>query len=162
MTTVLYMPIIFSLAITIHNIEEAICLPKWSQQASKYQKQVSEKEFHFAVTCVTILAYLVSLLFVLFDEFLVVRYIFFGFVGTMIVNVFLPHLVATIMIRKYAPGLLSGILINIPFLSMIVYNAIRLGYITVLEMIIVTFVFGVSLLSLLPLLFKTANKLFVS
>lgn len=49
--------LLFCLAITLHNIEEAIWLPKWSQQASKYQKPVTPNEFRFAVIVITFFAY---------------------------------------------------------------------------------------------------------
>lgn len=49
---------IFCFAITLHNIEEAIWLPEWSQQSSKFQKPVTSNEFHFAVIVITMLAYL--------------------------------------------------------------------------------------------------------
>jgi len=33
--------VFFCLAITLHNVEEALWLPQWSQQPSKFQKAVS-------------------------------------------------------------------------------------------------------------------------
>ena len=35
-----YLVVLFCFAITLHNLEEAIWLPKWSQQPSKFQKAV--------------------------------------------------------------------------------------------------------------------------
>ncbi len=53
-----YFVAFFCFAITLHNIEEAIWLPEWSQQSSKFQKPVTSNEFHFAVIVITMLAYL--------------------------------------------------------------------------------------------------------
>lgn len=156
---VFYMPIIFSIALTLHNIEEALWLPEWSVQAKRYHKPVTKKEFHFAVLCVTILAYITSFLFLLCGDIALIRYIFFGFVGCMIFNVIFPHLVATVFMKKYAPGLLTGLFINLPFFTIIIIEAIGLGLITVLEFVVSTVIIGICILSILPILFKTGNKL---
>lgn len=133
MMTVFYMPIIFSVAITLHNIEEALWLPEWSFHAKRYHKPVNKREFHFAILCVTIFAYITSFLFLLYGDIALIRYIFFGFVGAMIINAIFPHLVATVIMKKYAPGLLTGLLVNLPFFSIIIVEAIELGLITLLE-----------------------------
>lgn len=58
-----YLVALFCIAITLHNIEEAIWLPEWSQQASMFHKPVTPGEFRFAVTVITMLAYLSALYF---------------------------------------------------------------------------------------------------
>lgn len=106
--------ILFCLAILLHNIEEALWLPKWSESASQFHKIKGKTEFHFAVLMVTILAFLITALFILFPELEILKYIYFGFLGAMIINVFAPHLIATIVLKRYAPGLATGILLNLP------------------------------------------------
>ena len=51
-----YLVVSFCVAITLHNLEEAIWLPRWSQHSSQFQKPVTSSEFHFAVIMITILA----------------------------------------------------------------------------------------------------------
>jgi len=48
---------LFALVITIHNIEEAILLPKWSKTAGRWHHPVGDREFRFAVAVITVLAY---------------------------------------------------------------------------------------------------------
>ena len=55
-----YYALFFCLAITLHNLEEALWLPQWSQIGSAFQRPVSSNEFHFAVLIITALAYLIS------------------------------------------------------------------------------------------------------
>jgi len=42
-----YYAIFFCFAITLHNLEEAVWLPQWSQIGSSFQKPVTPGEFHF-------------------------------------------------------------------------------------------------------------------
>lgn len=156
--TTLYMPLIFSVAITLHNIEEALWLPEWSLHAERYHKPVTKKEFRFAVLCVTVLAYITSFLFILYGDVFLVRYIFFGFIGAMIINAILPHLVMTVILRKYAPGLLTGVFINLPFFSIIIVKAIELELVSLLEFFISTVIVGLTILGILPTLFKLGNR----
>jgi hypothetical protein len=50
--------ILFLLGFSLHNIEEALWLPQWSQNATRFHKPVSNNEFHFAVIMVTAIGYL--------------------------------------------------------------------------------------------------------
>ncbi len=151
--------IFFPIAITLHNIEEAIWLPKWSQRAKGFHGPVEPNEFFFAVLLVTILAYLSTFLAVVFPSVWLWKQIFFGFLGTMILNTFVPHILATIILRRYSPGLLSGLLLLIPINSTILYQAITNGNIQWFELVISTVTVAVILLSLLPLFFRLGKKL---
>lgn len=154
-----YLVIFFCFAITLHNIEEAIWLPKWSQQSSKFQKSVTPSEFHFAVIVITALAYLSAFIYLLIPESDFAKWIFIGFVGSMILNVIFPHLIATFLMKKYAPGLLTGVLLNIPINSLIIYQMFEGDLILWKELIISTLIIGISLLALIPLLFKIGRKI---
>lgn len=87
-----YLVLLFCFAITIHNIEEVIWLPKWSQQSSKFQKPVTSNEFNFAVIFITILAYLAAFSFLYMPESDFAKWIFIGFIGSMIFNAILRTL----------------------------------------------------------------------
>jgi hypothetical protein len=49
---------LFLLAVTLHNLEEAVWLPDWSQQAGRWHRPVEKIPFRFAVLVLTLLAYL--------------------------------------------------------------------------------------------------------
>ncbi|MBN1473062.1 MAG: HXXEE domain-containing protein [Syntrophaceae bacterium] len=107
--------LLFLLGFSLHNIEEALWLPKWSKHARKYHKEVSPSEFRFAVIIVTAIGYLLTFQYFLFGSaHSAAKYIYLGFILMMVVNVFFPHLIATIVLKKYAPGLITGILLNAP------------------------------------------------
>ncbi|WP_316275024.1 HXXEE domain-containing protein [Bacillus halotolerans] len=153
-----YFAVFFCLAITLHNMEEAIWLPEWSQQSSKFQKPVTSNEFHFAVIVITMLAYLSAFGFLYMPESDIAKWIFIGFLGSMVINAIFPHLIATVLMKKYAPGLLTGLLLNIPINALVIYQMFVKNLIVWKELIISTLVVGIILLALIPLLFKVGDK----
>jgi hypothetical protein len=159
MTFVYPIWLFFPIAITLHNAEEAVWLPKWSQHAKGFHKPVESNEFLFAVLVVTILAYLSTFLAIAFPSVWLWKQIFFGFLGAMILNVFIPHLLATVILRKYSPGLLTGLFLVIPVNSTILYQAIAGGNLRCSELAFSTVIVAVILLSSLPWLFLLGKKL---
>jgi hypothetical protein len=154
-----YLLLFFPLAITLHNIEEALWLPQWSKYAGKYHPPVEAREFHFALIIITALAYLATFLTLLFPDIAFLKWIFYGVLGIMIINALFPHLVATIALKRYAPGLFTGIFLIIPINSLLIYRAINTQVITVLQIIIATVFVGIVLIIIIPLLFKAGRKL---
>ncbi len=151
--------IFFCLAITLHNIEEALWLPQWSQQPSKFQKAVSANEFHFAVLVITSLAYLAAFSYCYFPESLLAKWLFIGFLGAMILNAIFPHLLATIVMKRYAPGLLTGVLLNIPINTFILYTMLMDERMSLKETIFSTIIIGIILIALIPLLFRMGKRI---
>jgi len=151
--------LLFPFGITLHNLEEAVWLPKWSQHASRFHRPVEPDEFYFAVLCVTILAYLSTFLAMAFPTVWVWKQIFFGFLGAMILNAFMPHLFATIILRRYCPGLITGLLLLLPINVTIIQQAIAQGNIQWSELVISTLLLGIILLAALPVMFKLGNSL---
>ncbi len=151
--------LLFLFSITLHNIEEALWIPRWSRYAQKFSKQVSGDEFHFAVLVITILAYLATGLFIFFPENLILKYFFFGFMGAMMFNIIFPHLILTIILKKYSPGLITGVLLIMPFNSLIIVSSLNNSIINLSEVIVSTIVVGIFLLILIPILEKIGGKL---
>lgn len=151
--------VFFCLAITLHNLEEALWLPEWSQLESSIQKSVTPNEFHFAVLVITAIAYLVSFLYVNFSESKMIKWAFIGFLGSMIFNAFFPHLISTIVMKAYAPGLATALLLNIPINTVILSQLHTSDRVTIKEILIATVVMGIALLALIPLLFMLGGSL---
>ncbi len=152
--------ILFPIAITLHNLEEAIWLPGWSRQAGKFHKVVEPGQFRFAVVVVTVIAYLSTFLAIAFPSPWLWKQIFFGFLGAMIVNAFVPHLLATIALRKYAPGVLSGVLLLVPINVSILSRALAEASTQPVELVVWTVLVGGILLALLRPLFWLGGRLF--
>lgn len=67
----------------LHNLEEAIWFPKWSQQAGKWHSKV-KAEFRFVVIALTALAYLFTYL----GPQSIWAYLTSGYMLAMLLNVF--------------------------------------------------------------------------
>ncbi|MHC1685183.1 MAG: HXXEE domain-containing protein [Clostridiaceae bacterium] len=151
--------IFFSIAITLHNLEEAVWLPRWSQNASRFHKKVETNEFVFAVIVVTLIAYLGTFLFLAYPESWLLKDIYFGLLGMMILNSVFPHLIATVLLRRYMPGLITGIFLMLPVDLILIIRGIQLNLITINEVIISTLLVGGIVLALLPVLFNIGKVL---
>jgi hypothetical protein len=51
---------LFPVAITLHNLEEAVWLPAWSNRAGKWHRPVSPSAFRFAAAVLAALAFIVT------------------------------------------------------------------------------------------------------
>jgi len=155
----LALKLIFLFGFTIHNLEESIWLPEWSKHAKKIHEPVERNQFIFAVTIVTIIGYLVTVVEIIDNTTgNIFSYIYLGFIGMMGLNTILPHLAATILLKKYAPGLITALLLNLPLSIIIIARYIVAG-INVYFLILAIMAFTVITLSLLKPLFKLGDKL---
>ncbi|WP_028546908.1 HXXEE domain-containing protein [Paenibacillus taiwanensis] len=146
--------ILFLFAITLHNLEEALWLPAWSNYASKYHKPVGKNEFHFAVICITALAYLSAFFYLYNPDSVLTKYFLSGFLGSMLLNAIFPHLLVTFLLKRYAPGLLTGVFLNIPINGLILYRFISSNEVTLTEVMFSTLIVAGVLVGLIPVLFK--------
>lgn len=151
----------FCLAITLHNIEEAIWLPSRSQSSYSIQQPVSSNEFHFAVIVITALAYLTAFFVVQLSNSHLAKYAFIGFLGSMIFNTFFPHLLSTIIMQAYAPGLITGLLLIVPINTFILYQLHKKHFVKLRAILISTIIVGGILLLLIPALFHIANIILI-
>jgi hypothetical protein len=102
----------FAVAVTVHNLEEALFLPNWSRRAGRWHVPVGASEFRFAVTVLTLLAYLCAALATAGSS--VGDYLLCGYALAMALNALVPHLAATVALRQYAPGTATAVLLNLP------------------------------------------------
>jgi hypothetical protein len=154
------MLLIFPIAITIHNIEEAIFMPKWLFKANKFRKRrVDAFEFRFAVCVITLVAYFVTGMMLWHSEMPLIRLLYYSFMGAMTINALVPHLAVTIASRRYMPGVVSGTIIILPGFSIVLYHAIERQLINGMLLAVASMLVGIVLLVALPLLFRFAAVL---
>jgi hypothetical protein len=149
-----YKRVIWILAMTetLHNIEEAIWLPAWSQTAGTWHPSVTAFEFRFAVTAITILFYIIIYYFSKYDTKLT-KYLMGGALVMILINVFMPHLLATIFLAHYAPGVVTGILFNIPAALYLLRRGMREGFFSTRILVLGAIGFTFVVAPLLPGLF---------
>ncbi|SER75896.1 Protein of unknown function with HXXEE motif-containing protein [Gracilibacillus ureilyticus] len=149
---------LFLFAITLHNMEEALWLPKWSENAGKFQKKVKQNEFLFAVIVITSMAYLTVFFHYVLGN-MITTIILVGFLGAMVFNAIFPHLIASIILKQYAPGVVTGVLLHLPVNSYIIYHYVQADKISWVGVILATVFIGVILLSMIPVLFRVGAKI---
>lgn len=150
---------LFPLAITIHNIEEAVWLPEWSQHAARFHRPVGAFEFRFAVVVLTLLGYAVTALSFLHGKGSVATGLFCAYCLAMLLNAFIPHLAAALALRRYAPGLATGLLINVPVTAWILHLAMSEGYVTAELLAVSASIVIPALLISIPVLFAAGRFL---
>jgi hypothetical protein len=118
---------LFPIAVTLHNGEEAIWMPRWvSQHAAQLPlSPPGAAEIRFALAALTVTAFAVTYLSNRKGEKSVWAYLVFGSIVAMLVNVFVPHVPATLALRSYTPGVVTAVLINLPVMSLLSYQALR-------------------------------------
>lgn len=105
--------------LTVHNLEEAITMPAFLATRNRavagllgeIMPPITYKQFLTALVIITIIPYLITLLW-LNREW--AAYALVGLQVVMLINVF-SHLMMALFLKGYAPGVVTALLINLPF-----------------------------------------------
>ncbi len=149
---------LFPVVVTLHNLEEAILLPAWSQTAGPRHRPTTPFEFRFAVAVLTIAAYIVAYMCYVGGKGSWGAYLLSGYALAMFLNVFAPHLVATIVMRRYTPGVVTACLLNQPVMGLILYYSIAHGFVQIGRFVYWGPAVVLSLLISIPILFFLGRK----
>jgi hypothetical protein len=150
---------LFPTAFAIHNIEEALWLPAWSQSAGRFHKPVGAFEFRFALVVLTSIAVVITALLCASGKQSIPSYLFFAFSFGMLVNVFAPHLTATLVLRRYCPGLLTGLLVVMPTTGFLLWFGYTKEYFLFPMFWYVTIPFAGLVIGSIPVLFKVGKRI---
>jgi hypothetical protein len=105
-------PIFFAL----HNLEEAPCIESWSKRLPvKLPLAITTRQFVIAVTLLTLGGFFLTYIAL---EYLAKQsgyWIVLGIQAVMLFNAFIPHIATTIRFRMYSPGVVTAVLITLPF-----------------------------------------------
>jgi uncharacterized protein with HXXEE motif len=119
----------FVLAIAMHNLEEAVWLPAWSQRSGRWHPTVGAAEFRFAVIVLTAAGAAVALAASIGGKGSLGAYLLSGYALAMLLNVVFPHVLVTLAMRTYAPGTLTALLLNAPVCALLLEAALRERYV---------------------------------
>ena len=150
---------LFPIVVTLHNAEEAIWLPSWSKRAVLWHSPVSPGSFRFSVAVLTVLAFVITWLSAELGKQTVWAYLVFGCMVVTLANVLIPHVALTVALRSYMPGVATGVVLNLPVLSLLVVMALKEGYVSGAKA--AEYSVGVAglLLLFIPALFKSGKAL---
>jgi hypothetical protein len=151
---------LFPIAITIHNLEEAIWLPGFvAAHGSELPWTVEPAEFRFALAVLTAAAWIVTYLSWRTGPQSVWAYLLFGYIVAMLVNVVVPHIPAAIIFRAYVPGVITAVVVNFPVLAFLSFRAIRDRYVVGRKAVAFGVGVPVGIVALVPALFALGRWL---
>ena len=107
-------------AIALHNLEEALWLPAWSE--ARTGRPIGEFAFRFAVVILTAVSIAIAIFAQLGGHSSLGFYLLAACALGQSINIFVPHLAATIATRTYAPGLASGLIFVLPASGVFLIN----------------------------------------
>lgn len=100
----------------LHNLEEAPFMESWSRTLpSKIHSAVSTRQFTIAVTFLTLAGFLLTYLGIRFLAHPIGYVLILGLQAILLFNAFVPHIAASIRFRRYSPGVVTAVLITLPF-----------------------------------------------
>jgi hypothetical protein len=105
-------PIFFA----IHNLEEAPFMEVWSKKIPlKVHPTVTTRQFFIAVTFLTVMGVLLTYIALQYISKPTGYFLVLGIQAILLFNAFIPHIGSTIRFRMYSPGVISAVLITLPF-----------------------------------------------
>lgn len=117
--------------LTLHNLEEAPLMEAWSRRLPlKILPPVSTRQFVAAVTFLTLVAFLATYLGVVVLGSLTGYLLVLEIQTILLVNAFIPHIATTIRFQMYSPGVVTAVLINIPFSMYLFHRALSENILT--------------------------------
>jgi hypothetical protein len=120
---------LFAVGVLVHNTEEALYLPAWSASAGRWDAPVGATEFRFAVAVLSAALVCSVVAASVAGPGSLAAYVLSGYVLAMVLNVLVPHIVATFVMRKYMPGTATAILFNLPLGCLFLKRALSESYI---------------------------------
>ncbi|MGV8081126.1 MAG: HXXEE domain-containing protein [Syntrophales bacterium] len=150
---------LFPVAVTVHNLEEAVLLPAWSQRAGRWHRPVEPFAFRFAVAVLTVLAYAATAWSAAGGAESIGAYLLSGYALAMLLNVFLPHLLATVALRRYVPGLATALLCNLPVTAGLLQAAFAEGYVKLPTFAYYAVPVCLGLVASIPFLFAVGRRI---
>jgi hypothetical protein len=145
----------FVLAVVLHNLEEAVWLPAWSQDAglAGWLQPIGAPEFRFAVVVLTLAAVLAAALAQTGGKRSIGAYLISGYALAMLLNVVFPHVMASLLLWDYAPGTLTAVLLNLPICALLLRQALRERYVEPLVFVWAGPLVVLAIVGAIPILF---------
>lgn len=105
-------PVFFAL----HNLEEAPFMEGWSKRLPlKIHPNVTTRQFVIAVTVLTVAGFLLTYISLGYLQPAIGYLLVLEIQMILLFNAFIPHIGSTIRFRMYSPGVVTAIVITLPF-----------------------------------------------
>lgn len=114
---------LLTLGVLLHNAEEALYLPEWSNVAGRWYRPVAARTFRIAILLFSGLMLLLTALSTRSTAGSMTAYVMAGYALAMVLNALFPHLLATAVMRRYMPGTATALLLNVPLGLLFLHQA---------------------------------------
>jgi hypothetical protein len=150
---------LFSLAVSLHNLEEAHGFPAYRQRFKPWQR-VGIMPFRFALAVLTVMAFVTAYASHAGGPKSLGAYLHTGYMLAMLLNVFVPHLAVSLVQQRLMPGTVTAVLIILPVTLTSLVGSVQSGWLGPLPFVLYGVGVTAALLASLPLLFKLGARLF--
>jgi Protein of unknown function with HXXEE motif len=112
------------IVLTLHNIEEALTMPRWVMANLPLIKenlpitidlQFSPAQLLFSLLIATVVPVVATMVCINGERRSVKLHLLFLLQAIVLLNVFIPHIAASIRMRQYNPGVVTAVCVNLPF-----------------------------------------------
>jgi uncharacterized protein with HXXEE motif len=149
---------LFTLGVLAHNVEEALYLPSWSSGAGRWHVHVGEREFRLAVAVLSAALVAIVAAASYSGAASPAAYALSGYALAMVLNVLVPHTMASIALGRYMPGTATAVLFNLPLGCMFLTRAVAEGYVHLSVLAWVGPLTVLAILGSIPVLFAIGRK----
>ena len=102
--------------LALHNLEEAPFMERWSKRLPlKIHPNVTTRQFSIAVTFLTIAGFLIAYFEINYWHYSTGYLLILGIQAILLFNAFIPHIISTLAFRMYSPGVVTAVLLTLPF-----------------------------------------------
>lgn len=150
---------LFTLGALAHNAEEARWLPAWSARAGKWHAPVDARAFRLAASLLSALFVAVTAAAAWTTAGSLAAYLMAGYVLAMVLNVLVPHVLASVAMRRCMPGTATALAFNLPLGLLYLHRALDEHAIAWPTFRWAGPLVVLGLLALLPMLFALARRL---
>lgn len=122
--------ILFGIAVTLHNLEEAVFLVSWYNVHWKLKFTPNAKIYWVVTSLVSVAIWIPVVAVCVWPESRGFQWALAGFALAMAVNAVIPHLVLTVATHSYSPGTGTGMLLNLPLGAWLIHDQLSAHVLT--------------------------------
>ncbi len=117
--------LLFAIAVTLHDIEEALWLPGWIRAHVRTRFDPNPKAYCIATSLITVVVWIATLAAGFWPDVQSYQFVLSGFAFAMGFNAIAPHLWMSLIRRSYMPGVITGVLLNLPLALFLIHAELR-------------------------------------
>jgi hypothetical protein len=117
--------ILFGVSVTLHNLEEALFLVRWSRTHLKLWFAPDQRIYSILTSLVSIAVWIPVIGVCVWPQNVRLQSALAGFALAMTLNAVFPHLLVSVATRSYSPGTGTGMLLNLPLGVWLIHEQLK-------------------------------------